>query len=138
MKWATLSAILFSITVQAQTVLPNAKATETRYINVPKFDYQTNGHPYTVGVTLGAALTDPAYITKIDIVTRQVTTKLLPGAYSHLGAYWNGTYDSLGRLYIPWATDNYHVFKTVPLRLPIQQGWELISTCILVQKATRM
>lgn len=112
MKWALSAAILFYTTVKAQTTttLPNALAKETRYINIPKFDYQTNGHPYTVGVTLGAALLDPAYITKIDLVTKQITTKVLPGAYSHIGGFWEGTYDSLGRMYISWAVDNYHVF----------------------------
>ena len=118
MKRLIILFLLFSTCTNAQVdTFINAKAKETRYINIPQFDYQTNGHAYTLGLTLGANLTDPSSITKIDLVNRTVTKKTLTGTYSHMGEYWNSTYDSAGYLYLPFNTTDYKV-RAFNLKIP--------------------
>lgn len=112
MKLILSSFLFITITAKSQTtrVLPNAKAYSSTYINMTNtFGVMANGHAYASGLTLSQNPTFPYWITRVDLVTKQITKKLLPGTVSFPGGYWNSIFDSSGHLVLPINTDDYHV-----------------------------
>ncbi len=70
-----------------------------------------NGHPYTMGMQYSLNPSFPYWVVRTDLVTKEVTRKILPGTLSQFQrAYFVSIFDSLGHLWLPIATTNFHIF----------------------------
>ena len=110
MKWTLSAAILFSLTVTAQTkdTLTNAFAYSSNNISVPVYGLTSNGHPYSVLFRLAYTGETPnaMQVMRIDLTTKDTTVKTLPYTSSSLTFYWRSVMSSNGDIYFGLNSGN--------------------------------